>query len=135
MEKFIEFPFIMKIVILWVYAISVLSFLRSFVALIQLSLDVFALAYGYLIWELAGGLVERSKLARVIALVWLAWNAVFRIYLVRSGGTVVVEDFKLSATNPISILWAILSISSVLILLLPQVRKLFKNPIQEEVIQ
>jgi|SRR5688572_24911240 hypothetical protein len=131
--KFIELPLLLKIVVAWVYFISILNFLKFFAALImRLSLDVFALAFGYLIWELASGLVGRNNFARVIALVWLGLSAVFRIYVAWNGGTVLIEDFKLSTSYSGSIFWIIACCSSVLILLLPQVRRLFSNSTQEE---
>ena len=101
--KFIQLPLLLKFVVICVYFISVMSFMRSFVAILQLRLDVFALAYGYLIWELAGGLLERSNLARVIAILWFGCSLGLRVLLVGNGGTIFVEDFKISGSNSFSI--------------------------------
>jgi len=133
--KFVGLPSLLKFVVICTYFISTMSFLRAFIAILQLQLDGFALAYGYLIWELAGGLVEKSNLARVIAILWFGCSIVFRVLLVWNGGTIFVEDFKISGLNSLSIIWAIACASSILILLLPQVRKLFSNSTLEEVTQ
>jgi len=134
--KFIELPLLLKIVVAWVYFISILNFLKFFATFImRLSLDAFALAFGYLVWELASGLVERSNFARLIALLWLGLSAVFRIYVVWNGGTVLIEDFKLSTSYSGSIFWIVACCSSVLILLLPQVRKLYARSSRKELTQ
>jgi len=134
--KFNDFPLLLKIVVAGVYFISILNFLKFFVALImQLNLDAFALAFGYLVWELASGLVERSNFARFIALLWLGLSAVFRIYVVWNGGTVLIEGFKLSTSYSGSIFWIVACCSSVLILLLPEVRKLYTRSSREELTQ
>jgi hypothetical protein len=110
--KFNELPLLVKIVVTWVYFMSILNFLKFFEALImQLSIDAFSLAFGYLIWELASSLVERSNFARVITIIWSGLNGLLRIYLVWNGGTIFIEDLKLSGSYASSIIVIIMSCS------------------------
>jgi hypothetical protein len=134
--KFSELPLLLKIVVVWVYLISIGSFIEVFFALIvQLRLHPFTLAFGYLIWVLAGGLVDRSNIARLIALVCFGFSAAINFYILWNGGMVSIDGLKLSASYPGSIIWIVESCGSILILLLPQVRRLFVNSIQEEITQ
>ena len=130
--KFVEMPFLLRLVILWIYLISIAYFLKFLlVLLLQSSLDVFSLMFGFLIWELASGLINRSNLARVIALVWFGFIGVSLAYMFLRGGTVSFNGFYLTFLYPSSVIWFIVSGISVLVLLLPRVRKLFSKLIQE----
>jgi hypothetical protein len=132
-EKFIELPISLRIIVAWVYLISIFYFLKFLFALLfQLSLAVFDLAFGYLIWGLAGGLVNRSNLARIIVLVCFGFITASAVYVLWHGGTVSFDDLTLTFLYPGSIIWIMVSGSSTLILLLPQIRKLFLNSTQEE---
>ena len=134
--RFNELPVLLKIVVAWVYLISVVYFLKFFIVFVfQLSLDPFSLAFGYLIWVLAGGLLDRSNLARIIALVFLGVSTVIAVYIVWHGGTVSLDRLTMSASYPGSIIWIVASGGSTLILLLPQVRRSFRKSIQEEITQ
>jgi hypothetical protein len=130
--KFNELPLLLKIVVVWVYFISIERFFKFLFSLIfQLSLDPFALAFGYLLWELAGGLVGRNNLARIIALVCFGFSTAIPVYVVWNGGTVPLDSLTLTFLYPGSMIWIVASSSSALILLLPQIRRVFLNSIQE----
>lgn len=131
--KLLELPFLLKIVVVWVYLISLTRFFEFLFTLIfQLSLDPFSLAFGYLFWELAGGLVNRSNLARIVAIVCFALIAVITAYVFLSGGTLSLDDITLTILYPDSLISAVASGGSVIILFLSQVRMAFSNSTQEE---
>jgi len=131
--KFNELPLLLRIVVAWVYLISIVYFLKFFfVLIIQVGLAPFDLAFGYLIWVLAGGLVNRINLARIIALVCFVLITAILIYVVWNGGVILLDSLTLTFLYPGLIFWVITSTSTVMILLLPQVRKLFSNSTQEE---
>ena len=131
--KFNELPLLLKIVVTWVYFISILKFMKFLfeIVLADFRLNVFALAYGYLIWELAGGLVNRSNLARIVALICFGFTTAITAYVFWHDGTVLLDSLTLKFLFSNSIIWIVTSLGSVLILLLPQVRRVFSNSTQE----
>src|SRR5215204_2639554 len=101
--KFNELPLLLKIVVVWVYFISIERFFKFlFSLIIQLSLDSFALAFGYLIWVLAGGLVDRSNLARIIAIVCFGVITMSVGYVAWNGGIVSLDGLTVTFLYPSS---------------------------------
>lgn len=132
MTKFGLLPILLRIVIVWVYLISILSFLRFFSTLVfQLRLDPFALALGYLFWVLADGLVDRSNLARIIATVCFGLITMSVGYIAWNGGVVSLDGLTATFLYPSSMIWMVASGGSLLILLLPHVRRVFLHSTQE----
>ncbi|MEP7137532.1 MAG: hypothetical protein ABI904_21625 [Chloroflexota bacterium] len=130
--KLVELPLLLRFVVLWIYIVSISYLLKSLlVFLFQLSLDVFSLIFGFLVWVLASGLIDKSNLARIIALIYFGFVAASTAYLLLSGGTVSFGDWSLTFLYPSSAIWLLVSSSSFPILLLPQVRRLFLNSTKE----
>ncbi|MBL8098037.1 MAG: hypothetical protein JNK81_02590 [Anaerolineales bacterium] len=131
-EKFTELPPLLKIVVVWVYFISITYWLKFlFILILHLSLSPFNLAFGYLIWALADGLINRDKIARIIALVYFSFFSIVLAYIILSGGRVSIGDFALT-TSSFSIVWIVISSISILILLLPHIQKFFLNSSHED---
>lgn len=131
--KFLELPFLLKFVVVWVYLISIERFFKFFFSLIfQLSIDPFALALGYLIWVLAGGLVNRDSLARIIALICSGFNCVVLIYGLSHGGIVSLDGLKLRFLYPNSLIWIVANSVSALVLLHPKIGKLYSSSNEEK---
>jgi hypothetical protein len=151
LTKFRTLPIDMKIVSLWLYIGSVnywFSFL--FHLMYRLSIDPISLILGIVFWEIASGLVDRNNRYRIFALLIKGIGTV-RSILIFTGYSIPIvigsdPDFVVTigsnqsylSGSLIKMLWGIIplmNIFTVVVLLLPQTRKLFSKTAPSNVLQ